>query len=106
MDGSTGAQVQAFKYMSGTTLRPTAVLTQTTRGGFYLELRPPVSNTIEQFLYVKKRTATELEDALIDPLVYLTAARVYETIREFESAKTCYEQLNRYMQTNAIKSAN
>lgn len=106
MDGSIPAQAQAFPFMAGKALKPTAVLTQTTRNGFYLELRPPVSNAIEQFLYVKKRTAIELEDNLIDPLVYLTAARVYETIREFDSAKTCYEQLNRYIQANSVKSAN
>lgn len=106
LDGSVQAQTQAFKFMAGRLLRPTAVLTQQTRGGYYIELRPPSSNTIEQFLYVKRRAANELEDNLIDPLVYLTAARVYETIREFDSAKTCYEQLNRFIQSNAIKSTN
>lgn len=105
MDGETPAQTQVYRYMSGTKLRPTAILGKSPTG-WYLELRPATSDQVTSFYYVKKRQAIDLEDALIDPLVYLTAARVYESIREFSSAKVCYEQLDRYIKSNAIKSTN
>ena len=105
MDGETPAQTQVYRYMSGTKLRPTAILGKSPTG-WYLELRPATSDQVTSFYYVKKRQAIELEDALIDPLVYLTAARVYESIREFSSSKVCYEQLDRYIKSNAIKSTN
>lgn len=100
-----GATMQSYRYMGGTTLRPTAVLVQVASDRFALELRP-VSGAahLDTFLYVKRRKANELEDDLIDPLVWLIAARVFESIKETASAKACYDQLTNYVQGASLKS--
>ena len=104
-ENSPGAAMQSFRYMGGTVVRPTAVLVQSTGGKFALELRPVgTGESPDLFLYVKRRNANEIEDNLIDPLVWLIAARIYDTIKDTASAKTCYDQLTNFIQGASLKS--
>jgi hypothetical protein len=106
-ENSPGAIAQSYRYMGGSALRPTAVLVQASGNKFALELRPVGSGQgPDMFLYVKRRKAREIEDNLIDPLVWLIAARVFDTIKDTGSAKVCYEQLTNFIQAAVIKSQN
>ena len=105
-EGSNASQVQSFKYMKGTPVRPTAILMQRDADTYYLQLRPFSSSTVTVFYYVKKLLATEISDNLIDPLVYLTAARVYEAMRDTDNAKVCYDHVTQFIQSTSLKSDN
>lgn len=103
-EGSKGATMQSYRYMSGSVLRPTAVLVQVKEGKYALELRPVAGNAPNVFLYVKRRLPEALEDNLIDPLVWLIAERVYNTMREADNAKLCLEKVTQFIQFNTSKS--
>jgi len=102
---SPGSQAQSFRYLGGTNLRPTAVLVQVDGGKYALELRPVSGGTYpDVFMYVKKRKANELEDQLIDPLVWLIAARLFDSMQNPNASKICMQQLTNYIQGASQKS--
>lgn len=99
-EDNPNAQAQVFRYMKGTALRPVAVMLQEDQNQFALQLRPRTGDKPDIFLYVKKRLPEQLEDALIDPLCYMTAARCFEAVENTVAAKICYEWLAKYIEFN------
>lgn len=47
--------------------------------------------TIAELSYIAKRKAELMPDSLIDPLTYICAARVFESLRDFNHAKSALE---------------
>ena len=99
-EGNPNAQAQVFRYMKGTALRPVVVMVQEDQNQFALQMYPRTGDKPDVFLYVKKRLPEQLEDALIDSLCYITAARCFEAVENMTAAKICYEWLAKYIEFN------
>ena len=64
-----------------------------------IECYPGSSVQIEQFLYVPKLTAVEMPDVLKDPLVWLTASRVFQLMREGDLSQLAMQRFGSTLNT-------
>lgn len=102
--GSNVSESQGFRYMKGTKIRPKAILVQKANDIFSIELRPNTSSTVTVFYYVKKQLPENITDNLIDPLVWMIAGRVYESISRGDLAKLSYDHITNFIQSNTNRS--
>lgn len=91
IQGDDIAKRQSNKFLRGGIARPVAVLRKSSEGYILDYYSIDKSHEVEEFSYIKRERAEDIDIELIDALCWICASKVLGVLEQFDSAKLCYE---------------